>query len=120
MTTLAERLAEAMKDMGVTAADLARATGAKPPSVFKWVHGQTKNLRGNNLVVVASLLNVSESWLADGRGPKERKAALWPFSAPYEAYESLDSDQRKTLDNLVTGFLAGAASAKSTAAEEAA
>lgn len=81
MSTLAERLKEAMSDAGVTAADLARATGAKAPSVHKWVHGQTKNIRGANLVASAQLLNVNEAWLADGHGPKARNSVpdAWPF-----------------------------------------
>lgn len=81
MSTLSERLSEAMAEAGVTAADLARATGTKAPSVHKWVHGQTKNIRGANLVAAAQLLNVNEAWLADGHGPKTRnsKPDLWPF-----------------------------------------
>lgn len=115
MTTLAERLNEAMAESGIAAADLVRATGAKAPSVHKWVHGMTKNLRGKNLVIVAQLLNVSESWLADGVGPKQRTAGRWPFSAPFSDYEGLDAEKKQALDNLVTAFLAGAAPSKRAA-----
>lgn len=63
----------------VTAADLSRATGAKEPSISKWVNGQTLNLKGKNLVASAALLNVSEAWLAHGVGPKARNDSNWPF-----------------------------------------
>lgn len=98
MSTLAERLAEAMTDSGVTAADLARATGAKAPSVHKWVHGATKNIRGANLVAAALLLNVNEAWLADGHGPKKRNTTNpgWPFPsispADFELLSQADKD----------------------------
>lgn len=96
MSTLAERLTEAMSDTGITAADLARATGAKAPSVHKWVHGQTKNIRGANLVAAAQLLEVNEAWLADGHGPKKRHAA--PASWPFPTISVSDFDQLSQAD----------------------
>lgn len=121
MSTLAERLNEAMREAKVSPADLVRATGAKAPSVHKWVHGITKNLRGNNLVVVASMLNVSEAWLADGVGPKSRTKAEWPFSIPYTEYLALSEAQQEALDMMVTAFFAGArASSKSASPGKAA
>jgi len=92
LNTLSERLKSAMFARGVKAADLARVTGAKPPSVHKWLTGGTKNLKGENLVKVAEFLNVSEAWLADGVLPKERKAiSAWPFQrwVPYMQIERL-------------------------------
>lgn len=82
MSTLAERLRERITELGVTQADLARATGAKEPSVTKWLNGQTKNLKGKNLVKAAEFLRVSEAWLADGVGPKERTKPGQPFDSP--------------------------------------
>lgn len=73
MSTLASRLKERLLELGLTQAQLARATGAKEPSVHKWLSGATKNLKGANLVKAAEFLRVSEAWLADGVGPKERK-----------------------------------------------
>lgn len=120
MSTLAERLQESIKEAEISQAEIARACGIKPPSVADWFSGKTKNLKGKNLVIVAQLLNVSESWLADGVGPKERKAGRWPFSPPFSAYEALDADKKQALDNMVTAFLAGAAPSKSPGEEKAA
>lgn len=102
MTTLADRIKEAMADAGITAAELARATGAKEPSVHKWIHGQTKNLKGKNLVIAAQLLNVSESWLADGVGPKPRKKEGWPFlTVSQERYDLLTQKQKEAIEEWV-------------------
>jgi len=115
MSTLAERLQESIGDAKVTQADIARACHIKPPSVADWFSGKTKNLKGKNLVIVAQLLNVSESWLADGVGPKQRTAGRWPFSTPFSDYEGLDAEKKQALDNLVAAFLAGAAPSKRAA-----
>ncbi|AZY48834.1 helix-turn-helix domain-containing protein [Bordetella avium] len=104
MTTLAQRLAEAMAETGVTAADLVRATGAKAPSVHKWVHGLTKNIRGANLVAAARLLRVNEAWLADGKGPKSRSESTigWPFpDISPEDYARLSEADREDIHALV-------------------
>lgn len=86
MSTLAERLREAMDDAGIKQVQVARAAGIKPPSVADWLNGKTKNIRGANLVSVAQLLNVSEAWLADGVLPKERRLdSDWPFPSISEA-----------------------------------
>lgn len=71
MSTLSERLEIAMNKEGIIAADLARACGVKPPSVSGWLSGKSKFLRGENLLLAAKALKVSQLWLATGRGPME-------------------------------------------------
>ena len=107
MSTLSERLKEAMWDTGTTAADLSRATGAKEPSVSKWVNGRTQNLKGKNLVAAAELLNVSEAWLAHGTLPKKRSTSQWAFPAVDQA-KVLALDAKDFL-RLETAFIAAAA-----------
>ncbi len=65
---LSDRLELAMKEAGVSQADLARACGVKPPSVSGWLSGKSKFLRGENLLAAARVLNVSQTWLATGQG----------------------------------------------------
>lgn len=121
MPSLADRLRERMQETGITQAEIARACGIRPPSVNAWLSGETKNLKGKNLVITARLLGVNDAWLADGIGPKERSATTWPFSAPYSAYEALDESQKKMLDGIVTAFIDNAVpAAKSTTKKEAA
>lgn len=68
MSTFKERLELAMSNRrGVTAADLARACGIKPPSVSDWFSGKTKSLKSDNLLAVSAFLNVDPQWLNTGR-----------------------------------------------------
>lgn len=70
MNTLAERIKRALADSdGLTQADLARACNISTASVNNWFSGETKSLRGENLIRVASLLGVSPIWLSSGKGP---------------------------------------------------
>ncbi|WP_419204352.1 helix-turn-helix domain-containing protein [Bordetella trematum] len=103
MSTLAERLREALDEAGVKQVDLARAAGIKPPSVADWLNGKTKNIKGANLVSVAQFLNVSEAWLADGVLPKERRPSSdWPFDRlKKEDFYSLTEPQRAAIEDWV-------------------
>lgn len=102
MRTLADRLRKRLVDLGATQAELARATGAKEPSVTKWLNGQTKNLKGKNLVKAAEFLKVSEAWLADGVGPMERSFTGGTFvSIPAERYDLLTSSQKAAIEEWV-------------------
>lgn len=70
MTTLKQRfaaLATARPD--ISQADLARATGAKPPSVNAWFSGDTKSMKGETAAKAAALYGCSAIWLATGVGP---------------------------------------------------
>jgi len=100
-----------MESAHVRAIDLARATGAKPPSVHKWLTGGTKNLKGENLVKAAEFLNVSDAWLAHGVLPRERKPlSPWLFErwVSYEQISGLEETDkayvaagiRRSLDEL--------------------
>ncbi|MNV15076.1 transcriptional repressor DicA [compost metagenome] len=104
MSTLAERLREAMDAAGVKQVQVARAAGIKPPSVADWLNGKTKNIKGANLVTVAQLLNVSEAWLADGVLPKERRLdSDWPFpTIPKQRYYALSEAQRAGIEEWVS------------------
>ncbi len=104
MSTLAERLKERIALLGITQAQLARTTGAKESSVSKWFSGETKNLKGKNLVLAATLLDVSEAWLADGVGPKERRFVGGSFlTIPKERYDLLTETQKKAVEEWVDG-----------------
>ncbi|WP_186015129.1 transcriptional regulator [Burkholderia gladioli] len=75
MTTLAERLEQAMKlPPEKKAADLARACRVRAPSVSDWLSGKTKKMEGANLLLAAEFLNVDPWWLATGEGRMERRA----------------------------------------------
>lgn len=64
-----KRLEFALQQRKKTPAELARATGNKPPSVSDWLSGQTKMMGGENAVKVCSFLNINHLWLFFGKGP---------------------------------------------------
>lgn len=69
MTTLKQRFA-LLGDLrpDIKKADLARATGAKAPSVGAWFSGETKSMQASTATKVAALYGVSAHWLATGEG----------------------------------------------------
>ncbi|MDW3683916.1 hypothetical protein RA280_19640 [Cupriavidus sp. CV2] len=124
MSTLSDRLKEAMDDMPeIKAVDIARACGIRSASIVDWQSGRTKKMEGSNLLAAAELLRVNPWWLATGRGDKRAAyhmdpghnvpAAVaqtaagrdWPFTAKIEDYERLSKTQKEALDTVVSAFL---------------
>lgn len=77
MGTLAERINYALDqlDDGSQAA-LARACGISTASVNNWFSGETKSLKGENLLKAAAYLRVNPTWLASGKGVMRSDANL--------------------------------------------
>ena len=69
MSTLKQRFAKlAELHPEITQADLARATGAKPPSVNAWFSGETKSMKAATAAKAAQLYGCNPHWLATGEG----------------------------------------------------
>lgn len=75
MKTLAERIRHLMEDRGVSAAELAKAAGARRQAVYQWLSGETKTLRGESLMGAARALRANPEWLASGKGDVDAKPA---------------------------------------------
>ena len=75
MSTLAQRIKEALEDAGKIPADLARACQITPTSVSNWMTGETKSLKSGTAMRAAEFLGVSQMWIAEGRGPKRPQDA---------------------------------------------
>lgn len=78
--SLAQRLTNAMAIKGISQAELARACNVKPPSVHGWLSGKAKFLRGENLLLAAAALGVSQQWLATGEGAMQAAAGSAPVA----------------------------------------
>lgn len=86
MTTLKQRFAKlAELHPEITQADLARATGAKPPSVNAWFSGETKSMKASTAAKAAMLYGCSPHWLATGEG------GMQPTSGAVQASRLADS-----------------------------
>ncbi len=70
MTSLSDRVQLRLKETGMTPAELARAVKVKPPSIAGWLNGDTKTIKGENLLRAAQALQCTPHWLATGRGQK--------------------------------------------------
>lgn len=125
MSLLSDRFAQLFADRpDVKPADLARACGIKQPSVSGWLSGKTKQLEATNAIRAAAFFGVHTWWLATGEGPKYLKkgeadphqpkiivgaGGSWPFSALFDQYGALSSADKRALDRVVSGFIAGTA-----------
>lgn len=74
LVDLAERLKDAMRVADVKPSELASICGTSRAAVTKWLKGETKELKADNLAAVAKRLGVREEWLSNGRLPRERVA----------------------------------------------
>jgi len=68
MNTLAIRLLNALTVRKKTPADLSRAVGRSESAVSQWLSGETKSMRGDNLLETSAFLSCSPQWLASGKG----------------------------------------------------
>lgn len=68
MNTLGARLAHALASRGKTAAELARAVPTTESAVSQWLSGETKSMRGANLIAVCDVLSCNTRWLSSGVG----------------------------------------------------
>jgi len=82
MNTLAERVKERMKVMGLTNAQLALACKVSQPTTFNWASGKTKNIKGAPLLLAAKALGVTPEWLSTGKGQK------FPANAPTDGQQT--------------------------------
>lgn len=91
MSTLKERLREALAAAGINQSELAAKVGISRASVSDWFTGATKTIEGANLTKAAEALRVDARWLATGDGPlraEEPRAAYG--MAPILAWEHED------------------------------
>lgn len=79
MSTLQERLREALADSRISQSELARRVGLSRGAVSFWFNGITKELTSDNLLAAAQALGVNPVWLGSGKGPKSARA---PISSP--------------------------------------
>lgn len=73
LPTLAERLADAMKEQGVSKSELARSCKVSPVAVGKWLKGG--NITADNLAAAGRALGVRDDWIRTGRLPRARDGA---------------------------------------------
>lgn len=68
MTTLSERLSEALKSSGKTQRDLAQCIKVTEGAVSQWMSGGVKTMKAYSAIRAAACLGVSALWLIEGKG----------------------------------------------------
>ena len=72
MSTLKERLQEAMGEASLNKTALWKGCGLSSGAISHWFNGSTQTLEGKNLLNAAKVLNVDPNWLATGKGKKKK------------------------------------------------
>lgn len=73
MTTLAERLLEAIDATGIGPDALSKAIGVSRQSVYAWKRGEgIGQMKASNLVALAELSEIDPVWILKGVGQKRR------------------------------------------------
>jgi transcriptional regulator with XRE-family HTH domain len=92
-----DRLAKLEPD--VSAASIAKACRLSVQAVYKWLNGDTPNIRPANLIALADHLGTTPEWIAIGRGPEEARKhhdAIAPAELA-DVWKELLPDQQKHL-----------------------
>lgn len=71
MNTLAERISERMRELGLKPVRIASALGISRASVTQWLNGETKAIKTEHAIELARLLKCNLRWLTTGHGSKE-------------------------------------------------
>lgn len=95
MSTTSERLIEALSDIDITQAELARRTGLGRPAISQYMSGKVKP-KQDNIYILAKALKVSPTWLMGFNVPKD---------IPEDLYEGDYTDEEKFKDDYETASL---------------
>lgn len=96
MSTVGERIREALEDAGLEPADLVKRLGMTRTAVKYWLDGTTKHIRPEHLFPAAKALQVSPEWLGTGQGEKRPSARGAEQTSAY-VVQHLSGDEQKLL-----------------------
>lgn len=89
---VSRRIRERSKEIGVTQAEIARATGAAKSSVNAWFNGATIP-RGENLNSLGKILKCTQDWIFEGRGLPSALDADQFYAALTATWEVIPGEQ---------------------------
>lgn len=99
MQTISDRINQRMNELGISQADIKRATGAGKATISSWVKGDT-NPSGSYASKLASCLKCTSDWLLTGEGnPTPTAPATTEANLP-SLLESSSNSVIDLMDNL--------------------
>lgn len=105
MSTLSERIIEAMDKSGASIPDVAKACECSYQAVKKWLTSESHSIDGNNLVALSELTGFECKWLMTGTGPKHREYAKNQSQAlTLQAMEKLPTEEQHKIPAFVDLF----------------
>ena len=99
--TLGERLEMAMREEGVSQAELGRALGISRSAVNQIVQRVSKGFKPEHLVLACRRLRIRPEWLALGEEPMRPDDLTLADRAFLRAYQSLPPAKRETVASVV-------------------
>ena len=76
MDTMAERITQKRKELGLNQAQLARKIGCSRQTVSQWENGHIKDVTGQHLQALARELRVEPAWILTGRSVQCRSTSI--------------------------------------------
>lgn len=101
LSSFAERLEFAMREAGISQADLGRALGISRSAVNQLVKGASKDMRPAHLIMACRRLRVRPEWLVFGEDPIGMDSLNPADRALLQSYRLLPPPQRATIDTLI-------------------
>lgn len=72
MSSLAERVTEAIKIADIDVPHVAKACGISVQAVYKWMNGLSKTIAGEHLIELARITSFEARWIITGKGEKRK------------------------------------------------
>jgi hypothetical protein len=105
MTTLSDRIIEAMDSSGVSVREVATACKVTYQAVRKWRTMETQSLDGNNLIAFSRLTGYEAEWLMTVAGPKHREYAKnQSQSLTLKAMENMPAEEQHKIPAVIDIF----------------
>jgi transcriptional regulator with XRE-family HTH domain len=103
MSTLADRIIEAMDKSGVSVKQVAAACEVSYQAVRKWRTAETKKLEAGNLVRLAALTGFEPRWILTGEGPRVRYYARTEAQAhTLKVMETMSEDDQTKIPEIAS------------------
>jgi len=104
MSTLAERVKEAITNSEVDIAALAKACSISVQAVYKWRSGGSKKISGENLIELAHLTGYEARWIIKGVGSKKRDDKIAVIA---DLVNKLPAEDQTLFMGMIEGWVQG-------------
>lgn len=76
MKTMAERISQKRRELGINQSELARRVGCSRQTVSQWENGHIRDVTGQHLRALARELQVEPAWILSGKSDQCRSESI--------------------------------------------